>query len=206
MALKKMEIYNGKKYGLQTSGKYYQSYDRTLPERLLHRQIWIDEHGAIPDHMVIHHKDGDWTNNNIDNLELMDSTAHRKMHMKERLSDPDYMTAIKKGLDKARVEAIKWHKSKEGRLWHKRQNIKNWENRKINTLICKHCAKEFESPFADTQYCSSACNQRSLIENKYTQMLPCPKCGKILKRNVYRKNKLCGSCAAKARWAKRKKH
>ena len=47
---------------------------------LLHREIWEETHGPIPEGMHIHHVDGDPGNNALENLECMDRRAHLKMH------------------------------------------------------------------------------------------------------------------------------
>ena len=49
----------------------------------MHRYVWECNHGPIPDGMHVHHKDGDKTNNNIDNLELLAASVHSKHHGKD---------------------------------------------------------------------------------------------------------------------------
>lgn len=44
------------------------------------RRVWKAYNGTIPDGFHIHHKDGDYTNNNISNLELLSPSAHAKLH------------------------------------------------------------------------------------------------------------------------------
>ena len=48
----------------------------------LHRLIYEDHYGPIPKGMQIHHIDGDTTNNNIDNLEMISISEHNKRHNK----------------------------------------------------------------------------------------------------------------------------
>jgi hypothetical protein len=45
-----------------------------------HILVWRHFKGTIPKGMEIHHKDGDKLNNEIDNLELIDSLSHRHLH------------------------------------------------------------------------------------------------------------------------------
>jgi len=52
-------------YGCTNSGRHY-----------LHRDIWESVNGKIPKGYDIHHKDGDRTNNHIDNLELYSKSEH----------------------------------------------------------------------------------------------------------------------------------
>lgn len=48
--------------------------------RIRARNIWKYFNGPIPEKHHIHHKDGDPTNNNIDNLECISSSDHTKLH------------------------------------------------------------------------------------------------------------------------------
>ena len=47
---------------------------------LLHRYIWEEKNGLIPNGMVIHHKDGNKLNFKIDNLILLSSKEHHRYH------------------------------------------------------------------------------------------------------------------------------
>lgn len=46
----------------------------------LHRLIYEDHYGPIPKGMQIHHIDGDTTNNDISNLEMVSISEHNKIH------------------------------------------------------------------------------------------------------------------------------
>ena len=85
MEIGKCVIYKGRKYRIQSSGKYYQDQNKKgKTERLLHRAVWVEHCGTIPDGMCVHHKDGDWTNNHIDNLEIMPISDHARLHVQQR--------------------------------------------------------------------------------------------------------------------------
>jgi hypothetical protein len=45
-----------------------------------HRYIWERSNGPIPDGYVIHHIDGNKTNNNIENLQLLSKINHTRIH------------------------------------------------------------------------------------------------------------------------------
>lgn len=64
------------------SGGYYQntSYDSPYYGKYLHRLIWSKNHGVIPDGCDIHHVDEDKTNNDPQNLVLIERSFHRHLH------------------------------------------------------------------------------------------------------------------------------
>ncbi len=49
-------------------------------KQLLHRLIFEDFYGPIPEGCVIHHKDGNKTNNCIMNLQLLTESEHHRQH------------------------------------------------------------------------------------------------------------------------------
>src|ERR1700721_3279697 len=61
--------YKENRYHLQSSGRFFSTRHKVLGERLLHRVIWTEHNGPIPEEHDIHHKDEDWRNSDIDNLE-----------------------------------------------------------------------------------------------------------------------------------------
>ena len=48
--------------------------------KLLHRLIYEEAHGKIPNGYHVHHKDGNKLNNSIDNLELLEKREHHSLH------------------------------------------------------------------------------------------------------------------------------
>ena len=97
-------------------------------KKLLHRLIWEDFYGmAIPEGYIIHHKNGNKTDNCILNLQLMRSTDHKKLHMggenhpfygvslsedtKQKISKTTGTTGIhrvSKNKDKRHTQGFKW--------------------------------------------------------------------------------------------------
>ena len=51
----------------------------------VHRMVWEEANGEIPEGYVIHHKDGNPENNVLENLELLNAYDHQSEHYAERL-------------------------------------------------------------------------------------------------------------------------
>jgi HNH endonuclease len=49
-----------------------------------HRHVWEQHHGPIPKDHDIHHRNGDRTDNRIENLECVPRQSHGKMHANNR--------------------------------------------------------------------------------------------------------------------------
>jgi hypothetical protein len=48
--------------------------------RTVHRVVWVYHHGPIPEDRIIHHKDGNRQNNNINNLSCITRKEHQIIH------------------------------------------------------------------------------------------------------------------------------
>jgi hypothetical protein len=70
--------YQGDTFYLTVQG-YFCSWKT---QKFLHRAIWEDTHGSIPQGCVVHHVDGDKRNNLIDNLQLLKWGEHTSRHDK----------------------------------------------------------------------------------------------------------------------------
>ncbi len=74
--MKNTIIYDGIQFHQRPDTKYY----RSSKYGLLHRYIWEKEKGPIPDNYIIHHKDCNPGNNNIDNLQMISWGEHSSLH------------------------------------------------------------------------------------------------------------------------------
>jgi hypothetical protein len=195
-------IYKGHTYFIQTSNRYYQNGNKDVTERLLHRAIWSDHYGAIPDGHIIHHKDHDWRNNNIENLELMELRKHLSDHAKELHSNSEYIKQNKESLLKAQESAKIWHASEEGLAWHKKHGKECWIDRKLHKVNCIVCKKEVETPFPTrTKYCSKSCRQKIDYQKHKTDKRNCCVCNKEFLANKYTKVMACSrKCGNNIRW------
>ena len=46
----------------------------------LHRAVWSEVYGPIPDNFVVHHKDENTSNNSVENLEVLSRKEHTRLH------------------------------------------------------------------------------------------------------------------------------
>src|SRR5207248_10749888 len=147
MGLPRFVVYKGRKYWLQSTGRYYSDGDHNAPERLLHRVIWTEHFGRIPKGFCVHHKNGNWRDDRPSNLELMPLGAHMSHHLRERFKDQKYRRNNAKQLADARMGASLWHKSSQGRKWHSVNSKRAWADGKITKglAICTECGTPFES-------------------------------------------------------------
>ena len=82
----------------------------------LHREIYKDNFGPIPDGWHVHHADGDWNNNDPSNLKAIPQEEHWSEH--HTVGFWNDREAVREHLDRIRPMASEWHRSKEGRRWH----------------------------------------------------------------------------------------
>ena len=69
--------YSDRKYTMRNTGYYgCTSGDR----HLLHRRMWEDAHGTIPDQYDIHHLDENKTNNTLENFECLPKSEHTRLY------------------------------------------------------------------------------------------------------------------------------
>lgn len=69
--------YGGRTYTMRNTGYYgATSGDR----HLLHRRMWEDAHGPIPDGWDIHHRDEDKAHNVLENFECLPKAEHTRLY------------------------------------------------------------------------------------------------------------------------------
>lgn len=161
----KVILYKGVKYvASKTNPKYFYYAHRVKGRRIrvgLHRQVYIDNYGDIPEGHEIHHKDEDTLNNEPENLQAVLINLHRSFHQSKRMSDPERRAVAIKALTENRSKATAWHKSKEGLEWHSKNAKESWEKRKSVVCNCVYCGNDFQTKFSDTMFCSNKCWQRA---------------------------------------------
>lgn len=174
--------------------RYYRPNSEHIKEGVeaLHREVWEDHHGEIPDGHHIHHVDGDPTNNDIGNLECLSPEEHAEKHP-DHAPSPD---AIEEGTEAAK----EWHRSEEGREWHRNHAKEQWEGAEPKTKECEQCGGEFEY-YTQARFCSNACKAKWRRESGVDDVeATCGWCGETFTHNKHKDRQFCSrKCAARHR-------
>lgn len=175
------QFYQAKKTG------YWQSSQH--PPIRAHRWVWECTHGPIPKGYHVHHKDHNPSNNDISNLELICKHRHASIHASSKENIERLKKASKIGLENAKA----WHRSPEGREWHRKQIYMHtpWfkDNRPLIPFRCSRCKAEFTSKSDQDgpRFCSPKCKTLYRYHSKVDHVeRTCVKCGKpfIVNKNL----------------------
>lgn len=193
----KYAYFNNNKFTRDDKTGYYLSSLINGKRYRLHRYVWEYYNGIIPKGYDIHHKDHNKNNNEIENLELLLKEEHIKRHKKE-ISE-ETKNKYRENINKARIKAIKWHKSKAGSLWHKKQYEISLGKRKKELFVCEYCGKEFECIKNGTnRFCSNKCKSAYRRKTGIDDIeRNCVVCGKVFIVNKYSKKVKCDNCKRK---------
>ena len=149
--------FNGNRYNKQKDGYY-----RSLNGKFLHRKIWKHFNGEIPEGYVIHHIDGDPSNNDLENLQMVTRSEHVKLHM-----------AVKKYVCKFCGKEFESKGNVKGECYFCSENCSDkWYYRNNQEIrICEECGKEFYAyKYKKIRFCSKEClkkgRSRIFLEKK----------------------------------------
>lgn len=190
---------DGLKFRKDKKTGYYLSSKKIGEKRKrLHVYIWESNNGTIPAGYDVHHKDHDKNNNDIDNLELLERDYHRNLH-KIELSDDERKRRSENVKEKAMPMAAKWHRSEDGREWHREHGRQVFATMQEKEYVCGYCGKIFKSKHrygADQNTfcgnnCKAAYRRRSGADN-VKKICEC--CGSEYEANKYVKTKYCKDC------------
>jgi endogenous inhibitor of DNA gyrase (YacG/DUF329 family) len=172
---------------------YYNPYSK--PYRSLHRRMWFDVNGMIPKGYHLHHKNGDPSDNRLDNFELKERFSHLSEHGK---------TLAKEKLERFQKAGIKkaaeWHKSKDGVAWHK-QHAKAFKFGEFDygKAECEDCGKKYHKKTKRSRFCSNACKSNWRRKNKPDLITKsCPTCGQEYQTRKYLPAKYCSKACTPA--------
>jgi hypothetical protein len=174
------------------TGYYLSTKKIGVSRKRLHVYMWETRKGEIPKGYHVHHSDRDKDNNEIDNLLCMTRKEHLSWHG-NNLTDEELEKRMK-SFAKAQKEAAKWHKSEEGRSWHKEHAERVSKKRKPSYKhSCLYCNKDFKSyRRTNVKFCSPNCRtkhrRRSGVDNEKRL---CKRCGNSFTCNKYTIKNFC---------------
>ena len=137
-------VFNGVRYNRRPGRKYYKT-NRWDKERKryyaesLHQAVWKFHRGPIPQGHDVHHIDGDYNRNVIDNLELLTRSEHARRHR----------------------TFAKYSQSAKGRAEQSKRIKKLWAAVEFRSCVCTACGGEFQTRWLrNPKYCSQRCCAR----------------------------------------------
>lgn len=135
----------------------------TVRKTALHVAVWEHNNGPVPEGYLVHHKDDNPLNNNIDNLELVTPSQHGKMHKNGR--------HLRQYRDSEKYSHTCQHCGKEYRTFRKnRTKFCSQEcgtQHRTELRTCPVCGEEYRTRQRNVaQTCSVQCGVRLRDENR----------------------------------------
>lgn len=157
--LHRVQEVDGIRFYVKPEG-YYKADHAKYGGITMHRYVWEREYGTIGAGLHVHHVDGDKSNNDISNLELLTASDHSTHHGE---TNPWVGSeANKRQLAGINHKAKAWHSSPEGVEWHKKNGVAAWANRKWHVKECTECGKSYETPYPSrSKYCHKNCKAKA---------------------------------------------
>jgi hypothetical protein len=192
---------DGLKFTRDEKTGYYLAAKGDRQRKRLHVYMWEKHHGKVPEGMQIHHKDHNKANNEVDNLECLTHQEHARKHAEERTeAELQRMrdNIIKNVIPKAKA----WHKSADGRAWHKVHGREVYAAREPQEYTCTMCGKSFSTRHVYganvNRFCSNACKSAFRRKMGYDNVeKTCERCGEVYIASKYSKTKYCQKCKNK---------
>ncbi len=204
MEVPEIIVFNGVEYRLMGGKRrYYLSQSSTNEGRRhakgLHVAVWEFYSGqTVPPGCDIHHKDGNPFNNEYSNLECVPRSKHHSEHSAKNPYNGS--EAQREHLDSVRELAAQWHRSPEGREWHKGHYPESLGKIQPRECTCRMCGKPFTARNAKAYYCSHNCEVKySYRAHKREVDRVCAFCGKPFKAVVTDGSDGAQTCSRKCR-------
>lgn len=161
----------------------------------LHREIWRDNFGEIPEGHDVHHKNNNTADNSIGNLECLPMLVHQKIPKNWNLKE------MAENLSRIRHLAAPWHSTEEGLKWHAENARQAYAKREYKNYTCEICKIVFQSRDGrGARFCSGKCSQADRRARKVDwEKRNCERCGTEFECNKYFSTRFCsGNCATSA--------
>lgn len=185
--------FNGIKFRRDPKTGYFLATRKTDGKRRerLHCYVWRYYHGAVPEGFHVHHKDENKLHNDIENLECISRHDHLSLHSTELASQNQEQ--LSEHLNRVRWKATEWHRSEEGRAWHRDNGKRVAAQMEAQEYICQYCGRSYTTlPFGTSKFCSAKCRaadrRKRGVDN---ETRTCVICGKEFTANKYSKNRCC---------------
>ena len=159
---KQNQYFNGIKFYKRADNAYWYSCTPVNGKRVyMHRYVWEYYNKPIPKDYAIHHIDLNRDNNDISNLQYLPKKEHAKLHANLNKQNEETVKKWHGNLEKAQEKAKEWHKSEEGRKWHKEHAKKfNFGHLDYGTETCLMCGKVYKVKRAKQKFCCAACKAK----------------------------------------------
>lgn len=148
----------------------FRNPDGSQRTELLHRRVWADAHGAIPDGYVVHHKDDNPKNNEIENLELMERSAHNSMHKRGRLPATHRLQVFVcrhcgSIVERVQMSDGRWCSGRCKDAGRYAAGYRSPQRRALAAarakLVCCECGSSLNAKNSRARFCSSRCAKRT---------------------------------------------
>lgn len=130
------------------------NYFQRKGERL-HRRVWSDAHGPIPDGYHVHHVNHDRTDNRLANLELREAGDHIAYH--GRILTPAKLEALRRvapALQEGNARMTHEQRAEAAR--------RGWEKMERTTIVCEVCgAEKVTAHPSRARFCGGTCKARA---------------------------------------------
>ena len=186
-----------------SDGNYYRPHAGHIRRGIgaYHVEVWKEHNGKVPSGCVVHHKDGDTSNNAIENLELLSGHDHLSFHGKKKFAE--HRDSFLKHLESIRPLTKEWHASPEGHVWHVQHGIDCFSQREQKERICENCGKKYETVISGkgSRFCSNNCKSDSRRKSGMDNIAKiCSFCGGSYCSSKYSQSKFCSrECSCSAR-------
>lgn len=194
-------IWNGIKFYRypDSPNKGASTYFTAAPIRL-HRAVWAQAHGPIPEGYHVHHIDGDPGNNDLSNLELVHNSKHIHKHLTE-----ERLAALRAHMRSIQPLTKAWHKTPKGKAFHKAHGERVFGLREAREFTCQFCGGAFESRAYQSRFCSAKCRSADRrAKGVDNEQRACVECGVEFTTNRYTAQQTCSRpCGGKRASRKR---
>lgn len=192
-------VFDGKTYRRdKRTGYYLASRGDDGRRKRLHVAVWEHYNGPVPEGHHIHHADHDKGNNEIDNLVCMTEHEHLCFHARN-MSDERKEQLRRNLIENAVPKSKEWHRSEEGREWHRQHVAESIGKIEPVEYVCTNCGAHFMSrkryKGGANRFCGNNCRAAHRRKSGVDDIeKTCEICGATFVSNRYDRRKRCEKC------------